>query len=240
MAASTRPVRHFGSGISCRTRPSKECRRVRPRGGDGSLVRHRLCGDLVDNVAAGHGGAASIARHVPRTRRTEIWSPHARLSTPQAYAGHGSLITIGSMSRPRSSKPTHRRDPRAAMRRIAAEALAPGRTRPRQSSAALGLARVLALSPSHSLWYAAFWPPDLLPKSCQDPVDDELRRQLDAILHHHALAVWVALDLLAYEWRSEKIGCQLDALDGLASRWPIWISSCRASRCWTADNAAGR
>ena len=35
---------------------------------------------------------------------------------------------------------------------------------------------------------------------------NELRRQLDAILHHHALAVWVALDLLAYEWRSEKIG----------------------------------
>jgi hypothetical protein len=24
-------------------------------------------------------------------------------------------------------------------------------------------------------------------------------------LHHHALAVWVALDLLACEWRSERI-----------------------------------
>jgi hypothetical protein len=34
-------------------------------------------------------------------------------------------------------------------------------------------------------------------------------------LHHHALAVWVALDLLAYEWRSDRIGTQLDALDGL-------------------------
>jgi hypothetical protein len=56
---------------------------------------------------------------------------------------------------------------------------------------------------------------DLLPGACPDSADEELRRQLDAILHHHALAVWVALDLLAYEWRSEKIGRQLDALNGL-------------------------
>ena len=41
--------------------------------------------------------------------------------------------------------------------------------------------------------------------------------ELDAILHHHALAVWVALDLLAYEWRSERIARQLDALDGLGA-----------------------
>jgi hypothetical protein len=40
---------------------------------------------------------------------------------------------------------------------------------------------------------------------------------LDAILHHHALAVWVAMDLLAYEWRSERIARQLDALDGLGT-----------------------
>jgi hypothetical protein len=56
---------------------------------------------------------------------------------------------------------------------------------------------------------------DLMPKACEDAGDEELRRQLDAILHHHALAVWVALDLLACEWRSEKIGRQLDALNGL-------------------------
>ena len=54
-----------------------------------------------------------------------------------------------------------------------------------------------------------------MPKACEDPGDEKLRRQLDAILHHHALAVWVALDLLACEWRSEKIGHQLDALNGL-------------------------
>jgi hypothetical protein len=56
---------------------------------------------------------------------------------------------------------------------------------------------------------------DLLPKACDDPADEALRRRLDAILHHHALAVWVALDLLACEWRSERIARQLDALDGL-------------------------
>jgi hypothetical protein len=56
---------------------------------------------------------------------------------------------------------------------------------------------------------------DLLPKACDDPADEDLRRRLDAILHHHALAVWVALDLLACEWRSERIARQLDALDGL-------------------------
>jgi hypothetical protein len=56
---------------------------------------------------------------------------------------------------------------------------------------------------------------DLLPKACEDPADEDVRRRLDAILHHHALAVWVALDLLACEWRSERIARQLDALDGL-------------------------
>ncbi len=58
---------------------------------------------------------------------------------------------------------------------------------------------------------------DLLPRACDDPENEERRRQLDAILHHHALAVWVALDLLAYEWRSERIARQLDAIDGLGA-----------------------
>ena len=107
-------------------------------------------------------------------------------------------------------------DPRAAMRRIAAEALilqdeAEAVVRGARAREGLGF-----LAPRGGPLIRRFFGlRDLLPKSCRDPVDDELRRQLDAILHHHALAVWVALDLLAYEWRSEKIGCQLDALDGL-------------------------
>jgi hypothetical protein len=107
-------------------------------------------------------------------------------------------------------------DPRAAMRRIAAEALilqdeAEAVVRGARAREGLGF-----LAPRGGPLVRRFFSlRDLLPKSCQDSADDELRRQLDAILHHHALAVWVALDLLAYEWRSEKIGRQLDALDGL-------------------------
>ena len=56
-----------------------------------------------------------------------------------------------------------------------------------------------------------------LPRACDDPADEDRRRRLDAILHHHALAVWVAMDLLACEWRSERIARQLDALDGLGT-----------------------
>jgi hypothetical protein len=106
--------------------------------------------------------------------------------------------------------------PRAAMRRIAAEALilqdaAEAVVRGARAREGLGF-----LAPRGGPLVRRFFGlRDLLPKTCQDPADDELRRQLDAILHHHALAVWVALDLLAYEWRSEKIGRQLDALDGL-------------------------
>jgi hypothetical protein len=107
-------------------------------------------------------------------------------------------------------------DPRAAMRRIAAEAV----ILQDQAEAVLRGARAREglgfLAPRGGPLVRRFFSlRDLLPKSCQDPADDELRRQLDAILHHHALAVWVALDLLAYEWRSEKIGRQLDTLDGL-------------------------
>jgi len=107
-------------------------------------------------------------------------------------------------------------DPRAAMRRIAAEALilqddAEAVVRGARAREGLGF-----LAPRGGPLVRRFFGlRDLLPKSCQDPADEEVRRQLDAILHHHALAVWVALDLLAYEWRSEKIGRQLDALDGL-------------------------
>jgi hypothetical protein len=107
-------------------------------------------------------------------------------------------------------------DPRVAMRRIAAEAV----ILQDQAEAVLRGARAREglgfLAPRGGPLVRRFFSlRDLLPRSCQDPADDELRRQLDAILHHHALAVWVALDLLAYEWRSEKIGRQLDALDGL-------------------------
>ena len=107
-------------------------------------------------------------------------------------------------------------DARAAMRRIAAEALilqdeAEAVVRGARAREGLGF-----LAPRGGPLVRRFFGlRDLLPRTCEDPADEELRRKLDAILHHHALAVWVALDLLAYEWRSEKISRQLDALDGL-------------------------
>jgi hypothetical protein len=107
-------------------------------------------------------------------------------------------------------------NPRAAMRRIAAEAVilqdeAEAVVRGAQAREGLGF-----LAPRGGPLVRRFFGlRDLMPKTCEDPGDEELRRQLDAILHHHALAVWVALDLLACEWRSEKIGRQLDALNGL-------------------------
>ncbi len=107
-------------------------------------------------------------------------------------------------------------NPRAAMRRIAAEAVilqdeAEAVVRGAQAREGLGF-----LAPRGGPLVRRFFGlRDLMPKACVDPGDEELRRRLDAILHHHALAVWVALDLLACEWRSEKIGHQLDALNGL-------------------------
>jgi hypothetical protein len=107
-------------------------------------------------------------------------------------------------------------NPRAAMRRIVAEAVilqdeAEAVVRGAQAREGLGF-----LAPRGGPLVRRFFGlRDLLPKACEDPADEDLRRRLDAILHHHALAVWVALDLLACEWRSERIARQLDALDGL-------------------------
>ncbi|HEY9469205.1 MAG TPA: hypothetical protein VIQ76_06270 [Propionibacteriaceae bacterium] len=107
-------------------------------------------------------------------------------------------------------------NPRAAMRRIVAEAVilqdeAEAVVRGAQAREGLGF-----LAPRGGPLVRRFFGlRDLLPKACEDPADEDIRRRLDAILHHHALAVWVALDLLACEWRSERIARQLDALDGL-------------------------
>jgi len=56
---------------------------------------------------------------------------------------------------------------------------------------------------------------DLLPPACAESRDEQLRGRLDAILHHHAMLLSIAMDLLAFEWRSERLSRQLDALDGM-------------------------
>ena len=56
---------------------------------------------------------------------------------------------------------------------------------------------------------------DQIPPPCAEPRDERLRARLDAVLHHHAILLSIAMDLLAFEWRSEQLGRQLDALDGM-------------------------
>ena len=56
---------------------------------------------------------------------------------------------------------------------------------------------------------------DSLPLRCALHDEERLRAELDGILHYHALALTVALDLLACEWRSPKLTRQIDALHGL-------------------------
>ena len=109
-------------------------------------------------------------------------------------------------------------EPRAAMRRIAAEAVilqdqAEEVIRGARAREGLGF-----LAPRGGPLVRRFFSlRESLPRACDDPADEDRRRRLDAILHHHALAVSVAMDLLAYEWRSERIASQLDALDGLGN-----------------------
>jgi hypothetical protein len=140
-----------------------------------------------------------------------------RRRPPRAVpAAPGAVEQLGGTGQSPTGQVDPPSDPRAAMRRIAAEAVilqdeAEAVLRGARARQGLGF-----LAPRGGpLVRRFFWLRDRLPKVCHDPEDEELRRKLDAILHHHALAVWVALDLLAYEWRSERIAHQLDALDGL-------------------------
>jgi hypothetical protein len=128
----------------------------------------------------------------------------------------GAVEQLGGTGQTQIGRPDPLSNPRAAMRRIVAEAVilqdeAESVLRGAQAREGLGF-----LAPRGGPLVRRFFGlRDLLPKACDDPADEALRRRLDAILHHHALAVWVALDLLACEWRSERIARQLDALDGL-------------------------
>ena len=138
-----------------------------------------------------------------------------RRPPPAVPAAPEAVEQLGGEQSP-AGHPDPPRTPRAAMRRIAAEAVilqdeAEAVVRGARAREGLGF-----LAPRGGPLVRRFFGlRDQLPKACDDPADEELRRQLDAILHHHALAVWVALDLLACEWRSERIARQLDALDGL-------------------------
>jgi hypothetical protein len=139
-----------------------------------------------------------------------------RRPAPAMPAVAGAVEQLGGTGQTPTGHADAPSNPRAAMRRIVAEAVilqdeAEAVVRGAQAREGLGF-----LAPRGGPLVRRFFGlRDLLPRACDDPADEDLRRRLDAILHHHALAVWVALDLLACEWRSERIARQLDALNGL-------------------------
>jgi hypothetical protein len=146
----------------------------------------------------------------------ESYGRHMRAFRRRRPSPATAVEQLGGTGQTLTGHPGPVSDPRAAMRRIAAEAVilqdeAESVIRGARAREGLGY-----LAPRGGPLVRRFFSlRESLPGGCDDPADEERRRQLDAILHHHALAVWVAMDLLACEWRSERIARQLDALDGL-------------------------
>ena len=56
-----------------------------------------------------------------------------------------------------------------------------------------------------------------LPATCTDPDDQRLRHVLDVALHSHALVVAMSMDLLAYEWRSPRLLDVVSRIEGLGA-----------------------
>ncbi len=58
---------------------------------------------------------------------------------------------------------------------------------------------------------------DSLPRQCADPDAERLRHVVDVALHSHALVVSMAMDLLAYEWRSPRLADAVGRIEGLGA-----------------------
>lgn len=101
----------------------------------------------------------------------------------------------------------------ALLRRIAAEAV----ILQDEAEVALGQARARAplgqIAPQAGpLVHRFFRLRDRLPSRCVDPADERLRVTLEVILHHHAMMVATALDLLAYDYRSERVASAVESM----------------------------
>lgn len=126
---------------------------------------------------------------------------------------------FGTQRRPRPGQPAASGavDPRPALRRIVAEAVilqdeAESLIRGVHARQPLGL-----LAPRGGPLVRRFFSlRDRLP-TCAAADDLRIRRQVDAILHHHALTLSFALDLLACEWRSPRMSDLIERLDGLGA-----------------------
>ena len=111
-----------------------------------------------------------------------------------------------------------RAEQRAALRRIAAEAVI------LQDEAESVIAGIRArqslghLAPRAGPVVRRFFAlRDRLPPRCDDPDDEQVRAFLDVTFHHHAMALATALEFCAVEWRSPEIARQVDAMDGLGA-----------------------
>lgn len=101
----------------------------------------------------------------------------------------------------------------ALLRRIVAEAVI------LQDQAELVLGDARARSPlgqvapqAGPLVHRFFRLRDRLPAHCLDAGDERLRVTLAVILHHHAMMVATALDLLAYDYRSERVARSVESM----------------------------
>lgn len=105
-------------------------------------------------------------------------------------------------------------DEQALLRRIAAEAVI------LQDQAEESLRRARARAPlgqvapqAGPLVHRFFQLRDRLPERCLDPGNERLRATLDVILHHHGVLVATALDLLAYDYRSERVASAVETIE---------------------------
>jgi hypothetical protein len=62
---------------------------------------------------------------------------------------------------------------------------------------------------------------------CGDPIQRSAAEVLDMVFANHALALHAALDMLAVNWRSERMRDELHRLEGLG-RPAIWLRTIRA------------
>lgn len=142
-----------------------------------------------------------------------------RVVRPEGASLHPEFDYVGmDAEKPRPP----RVDPRAALLRLTAEAII------MQDEAAEIIAGVRArqslglLAPrSGPLVHRFFGLRDTLAPHYDDPDLERMRAVLDVVLHHDALLLSTSVELLAYEWRSERLSQQIDSLDGLGTpgRW---------------------
>lgn len=129
-------------------------------------------------------------------------------------------------------------DPRAALLRLTAEAII------LQDQAAEIIAGVRArqslglLAPRGGpIVHRFFCLRDSLAPHYDEPELERIRGVLDVVLHHDAMLLSTSLELLAYEWRSERLSRQIDSLDGLGTpgRWLEDVYAELAASAATSD-----